>query len=129
MTNSNLSLKLKAIMYLIIIVEAIIGLQFMFFQNIAEISLGIKIIDHETLRLFGATILMISYLFILGVKSDSVDVVRILLKAYIFYNILIILGIYMNYTMFALQPLQTYISTGGAPCLFNSSFHLGFNHK
>lgn len=112
MTKSNLSLKLKAIMYFIIILEAIIGLQFMFFHNFAETLFGGKIIDPEVVRLFGATILMVSYLFILGLKSDSVEVVRVLLKAYLVFAILIIVANYMNYTMNAIQPFQTYLSAG-----------------
>jgi len=112
MTNNYLSKGLKAIILIFIIVEAIAGLGLMIFQHLLEVVSGAKFIDPETIRFFGAGALMISYLFILGLKSNSLDVIRPILKAYILYNILILAATYYNFTSMDIQPLNVYISTG-----------------
>jgi len=112
MSNSNLSLGLKAILYIFIILEASIGLQFMFFHHLVEISFGAKTVDPEITRLFGAPLLMISVMFILGIRSDSLEVIRVLLKSYIVFTILVLIAVYMNYTIAPAQPLETHVSAG-----------------
>jgi hypothetical protein len=112
MTNNYLSKGLKAILLTFIIAEAFAGLGFLFFQHLLEGVYGAKFSDPEMIKLFGAALVTLSYLFILGLKSKSVDVIRPMLKAYLLYNILILAATYYNFTSTAMQPLIVYANVG-----------------
>lgn len=107
--DNSLSLKLKLLIYVFILVELAFAVMFMFFQDTLASAFDTKVLDPEISRLFGAAIFFICYMFILGLRSNSVIVIRMVLKAYILYNLLLILGTYINYTTIGLNPLQVYV--------------------
>ncbi len=118
MNRDELGLGIKIVLLLLLIFYLSTGVELLIFQKYLAGVFDIEIHDAELARFLGVAMLGISLLLGLGIKSDSLLVVKPIMQSLLLVNILVVLVSYWNYAASGMQPLDLYVNLGAASLFF-----------